>query len=153
MLILFLSLPLSSHQLSCLRLGGNLASIQSVSENKFVRGLIYRRCGSYVSAWIGLFDAIQEGKWLWTDGSNTKLRCWAHGEPNNLHGNENCVEMNFRGTVYWADRPCSWFRPYVCARTVSWYKPVPDIIRKVSQNSGLLGSSRTVPRPIRNVSH
>ncbi|XP_053174057.1 galactose-specific lectin nattectin-like [Scomber japonicus] len=82
---------------NCVALGGNLASIHSHRENVFVRNLIYTKCRSYAHAWVGMYDAIQEGKWLWTDGSKVRFTAWSHGEPNNYR-QEHCTEVNWKGT-------------------------------------------------------
>ena len=48
--------------------------------------------------WIGLSDLLREGDFFWGD-SGTKISSevasyWSSGEPNNHHGNEDCVEIN-----------------------------------------------------------
>ncbi|XP_073325732.1 galactose-specific lectin nattectin-like [Pagrus major] len=108
-------LTMADAERNCIRLGGNLASIHSFSDDSFIRGLIRRACGSDVRTWIGLFDAIQEGMWLWTDGSRVVFTRWHSKEPNNSGGKEHCVEINFRGD-YWNDVPCSQRWPSVCVR-------------------------------------
>ncbi|XP_062283177.1 galactose-specific lectin nattectin-like, partial [Scomber scombrus] len=95
-------------------LGGNLASIHNRWENEFIRNLIYKKHHSYARAWIGIYDAIQEGKWLWTDGSTVGFTCWNRGEPNN-QGGEHCTETNWNGAT-WNDAPCHLRKPFVCAR-------------------------------------
>ncbi|XP_053174059.1 galactose-specific lectin nattectin-like [Scomber japonicus] len=112
--LLFSYSPCQRH---CVALGGNLASIHNHGENVFVRNLIYKRCGSYAKAWIGMYDAIQEGKWLWTDGSKVRFTAWSHGEPNNQH-QEHCTEVNWKG-YKWNDIGCNVRRPFVCARKLS----------------------------------
>ena len=113
------------HQLNCIHLGGNLASIHNGNEYNWIRGIVRRASGSDVWAWIGLSDAIQvslhlkttdksvtcsqcscsaisflfqEGKWLWTDGSRFVFSHWAHGQPDNTAGTEHCTHINFGGT-------------------------------------------------------
>nr|XP_046252384.1 galactose-specific lectin nattectin-like [Scatophagus argus] len=103
-------------ELTCISLGGNLASIRNIHEHLFIRNLIYQICRFYATAWIGFYDAVQEGKWLWTDGSKTVFTHWGHGEPNNV-GGEHCTETNFRG-YYWNDVPCHHSKPFVCARNM-----------------------------------
>ncbi|XP_035533260.1 galactose-specific lectin nattectin-like [Morone saxatilis] len=103
-------------ELICIAHGGNLASIHNIHEHYVIRNLIHQRYQAYVNAWIGHFDAIQEGRWMWTDGSGSTFRYWAHGEPNN-HGGEHCTEINFRGNA-WNDEHCNSRRPFVCARKV-----------------------------------
>ncbi|XP_067449726.1 galactose-specific lectin nattectin-like [Thunnus thynnus] len=99
---------------TCISAGGNLASIHSADENSFLRNLVIRVTGHCLHTWIGGFDAVKEGTWMWTDGSRFDYRRWGTGEPNNV-GVENCIEMNFRGS-FWNDGRCSWTRPFVCAK-------------------------------------
>ncbi|XP_078144626.1 galactose-specific lectin nattectin-like isoform X2 [Centroberyx gerrardi] len=98
----------------CISLGGNLASIHSLDEHNFLRGLINRVTGSYTQAWIGGFDAIKEGVWMWTDGSKVDYTNWHTGEPNNLNA-EHCLEMNFGGNR-WNDQGCDSKRSFVCSQ-------------------------------------
>ncbi|XP_029993628.1 galactose-specific lectin nattectin-like [Sphaeramia orbicularis] len=100
---------------ACMSVGGNLASIQNYGELSFIRRLIYRTLRSYRPAWIGLHDAVQERQFMWTDGSRVRYTCWDRGEPNNLYRREHCTEV-YRSGIYWRDRPCYYYRPYICAR-------------------------------------
>ena len=47
---------------------------------------------------------------------NTKSKLvytnWGTGEPNNVHGTENCAELNYHG--YWNDNACKNANNYVC---------------------------------------
>ncbi|XP_070696443.1 galactose-specific lectin nattectin-like [Pempheris klunzingeri] len=99
----------------CLSHGGNLASIRSFWEHWHIRNLIFRKFHSHPTTWIGLYDAIQEGRWMWTDGSRITFTRWGHREPNNK-GGEDCAEINFR-SYFWNDIPCGHHKPFVCART------------------------------------
>ncbi|GLD70221.1 galactose-specific lectin nattectin-like protein [Lates japonicus] len=99
----------------CLSLGGNLASVHSAAENRLLRELIRKGSGSYVHTWIGGYDGIKEGQWMWTDGSNFDYQIWGPGEPNNHGGAENCIEMNW-AVEYWNDLPCFYGKPFVCAK-------------------------------------
>ncbi|XP_071760089.1 galactose-specific lectin nattectin-like [Centroberyx gerrardi] len=99
---------------ACMSYGGNLAAIHTTSEHNFLRELINRVTGSYTHAWIGGFDAVKEGVWMWTDGSSFAYQPWGAGEPNNS-GNEHCLEMNFRGS-FWNDQQCTDRRSFVCAK-------------------------------------
>ncbi|XP_036959346.1 galactose-specific lectin nattectin-like [Acanthopagrus latus] len=102
-------------ELNCIRRGGNLASIHNIRYHNWIRGLVRRTCGSNEFTWIGLSDAIQEGKWLWTDGSKFVFSRWGRGEPNNQGGKEHCTHINFRED-YWNDVPCNLRYPSVCVR-------------------------------------
>uniref|UniRef100_UPI0037E9C5DB galactose-specific lectin nattectin-like n=1 Tax=Semicossyphus pulcher TaxID=241346 RepID=UPI0037E9C5DB len=102
---------------ACNDIGGNLASLHSAAENDFLRDHTTRVSNNiHKHTWIGGHDAVQEGRWMWSDGTTFKYERWGTGEPNN-HLGEDCVEMNFR-VSYWNDLPCHHQRPFVCAKDV-----------------------------------
>ncbi|XP_036960552.1 galactose-specific lectin nattectin-like [Acanthopagrus latus] len=108
------SLTMADAELNCIRLGGNLASIRSYSEHAWIRALIRTVLGSNRAAWIGLFDAVQERKWLWTDGTQIRFTRWARGQPNNYRGREHCTYIN--NGDYWNDYQCNVRLPSVCVK-------------------------------------
>ncbi|KAM8754399.1 galactose-specific lectin nattectin-like [Acanthopagrus schlegelii] len=108
------SLTMADAELNCIRLGGNLASIRSYGEHIWVRALIRRVLGSYRATWIGLFDAIQERKWMWTDGSRIRFTRWGRGLPNRSAAREDCTYINYGD--YWNDYRCNARLPSVCVK-------------------------------------
>ncbi|XP_036389217.1 ladderlectin-like [Megalops cyprinoides] len=94
----------------CLKLGGNLASVHSLSEYQFLQKLT----GDPLS-WIGGHDAVEEGQWLWSDGSVFSYEKWSYPQPDNYGGDEHCLCCNAGGTKDWNDCPCSHTLPFVCA--------------------------------------
>ena len=52
--------------------------------------LIYSLTGR---VWVGACDADVEGTWAWVTGEPWSYAPWASGEPNNMSGSEDCVEM------------------------------------------------------------
>uniref|UniRef100_A0A8C6TD72 C-type lectin domain-containing protein n=1 Tax=Neogobius melanostomus TaxID=47308 RepID=A0A8C6TD72_9GOBI len=96
----------------CNKLGGNLASIHTDWENIFIRGLINGH------TWLGGHDMDQEGEWMWTDGSPWDYTNWADGEPNNLGGNEDSLEIYAHGSAdtLWNDNLSSRKKGYICAK-------------------------------------
>lgn len=92
--------------------GGNLASVSSDDENA---KLVALGDGLPARAWFGLMDQANEGGYVWSDGRPFCYENWDNGEPNNLGGGEDCVEL-FAGTDFppgdlqrgkWNDLPCS----------------------------------------------
>lgn len=64
----------------CENLGGYLAIIKDVAENTALFN--YMKSQGYDSAYFGLSDTAQEGKWTWADGTSLTYTNWASGEPN-----------------------------------------------------------------------
>uniref|UniRef100_A0A3B3ZZ14 C-type lectin domain-containing protein n=1 Tax=Periophthalmus magnuspinnatus TaxID=409849 RepID=A0A3B3ZZ14_9GOBI len=83
-------------ELSCIEIGGNLASIHSSDDNQFIQDTVLRLTGSHWRVWIGGHDGVEEGVWQWTDGSPFDFNHWNYGEPNNFRG-EHCLVMNWGG--------------------------------------------------------
>uniref|UniRef100_A0A3B3WP01 C-type lectin domain-containing protein n=1 Tax=Poecilia mexicana TaxID=48701 RepID=A0A3B3WP01_9TELE len=98
----------------CISIGGNLASIHSSDENTFVSDMINRASGSR-NTWIGGHDAVDERRWLWSDGSSFEYAHWYSNQPDNSGGNQHCLEINYGGD-YWNDMPCTYTRPFVCSQ-------------------------------------
>ena len=66
------------------------------------------------SLWIGLHDMGGESIYKWTDNSGYgKFIYWGNGEPNNYHGQEDCVAM-LKISGKWNDNHCSSKKPYIC---------------------------------------
>ncbi len=85
--------------------------------------------GSFgVTYWIGLSDQVQEGKWMWTDGSLlANYTNWVNNNPNNYGGNQNCGHMSVgdftirHHTFYgfhgeWNDLECDFELGYICEK-------------------------------------
>lgn len=61
---------------------------------------------TYSVTWIGLSRGKGD-EWKWVDGSELEGDgFWQTGEPNNVDGEENCVEVS-RSASAWNDVPCS----------------------------------------------
>ena len=51
------------------------------------------------------------GVWMWQEShEEVPYQNWCPGEPNNLNGDEDCVEKI--GTDMWNDRPCDYNAPH-----------------------------------------
>lgn len=98
------SLSGSAAQAFAQTLGANLISIQSMAENScIINALNSKGYGGVI--WIGLNDEAVEGVFEWYDQSPVTFTNWAPGEPNNLGGNEDCVQIYPDGL--WNDLPCN----------------------------------------------
>ncbi|XP_061678164.1 galactose-specific lectin nattectin-like [Syngnathoides biaculeatus] len=109
----------------CNILGGNLVSVHSNLENAFVRQLVVADSHDPDAAWIGLHDAIQNGDYIWTDGSDATFLSFNENdaEPNSNTGN--CVEID-EGDGLWQTADCTDKNVYVCARDV--YEPGQRVV-------------------------
>ncbi|XP_036410787.1 ladderlectin-like [Megalops cyprinoides] len=99
----------------CIRLGGNLASVHSSSEYRFLQALTAGHSFNYPPTWIGAFDAVKERQWQWSDGTEFSYTRWNAEQPDNWHYNEHCVHMNIQSTKGWNDVECAHLYPFICA--------------------------------------
>ncbi|KAM9400420.1 uncharacterized protein ACWYII_030343 [Salvelinus alpinus] len=109
----------------CLRLGGNLASVHSLPQYRFLQSVIRKSTKKFQRTWIGANDAIKEGLWLWSDGSRFIYQNWGPGQPSNYNhgvirdntnGREHCMEMNYGASHCQNDAPCWFTFPFLCSR-------------------------------------
>jgi len=92
----------------CLSLCGNMVSIRDAGEDKFVHTM---KSGL---KWIGAHDRVQKGLWLFSDGTKMVYTGWYPGEPNNLGGKQDCMQMFPNGK--WDDVGCDYKRASVCVK-------------------------------------
>uniref|UniRef100_A0A3Q3GL15 C-type lectin domain-containing protein n=1 Tax=Labrus bergylta TaxID=56723 RepID=A0A3Q3GL15_9LABR len=102
----------------CTAIGGNLPSVHASDQYSFLRNTIHQLTGQHRGAWLGGYDAVKEGVWLWSDGSLFDFKHWAKGEPNDRSGKTNCMEMNFRGRDYINDTACNQKRSFFCEKNL-----------------------------------
>uniref|UniRef100_A0A7M6DLQ9 Uncharacterized protein n=1 Tax=Clytia hemisphaerica TaxID=252671 RepID=A0A7M6DLQ9_9CNID len=93
----------------CIYLGGHLTSVHSQAENEFINQEIKRTTGNVI-VWYG--GERKNNVFVWTDGTIFTKTFWNTGEPNNLGGNENC--LNVYATGMWNDISCHNLFYYVC---------------------------------------
>ncbi|GAA6085377.1 hepatic lectin-like isoform X2, partial [Tachysurus ichikawai] len=88
----------------CISKGADLVIINSQEEQEYISKMVTGE------AWIGLHDTVQEGKWMWVDGTEVTTKFWQKGQPNEYAGNEDCAvtHSNYaKGELTtWADYPC-----------------------------------------------
>ena len=85
----------------------HLASIGNKEEEIFVNSLL----GGTKNIWVG-GKRLQDGTWIWTDGTEFSYTNWELGEPNNdpnpSHpglGKEDSILINWISTGKWNDIP------------------------------------------------
>ncbi|XP_055007211.1 galactose-specific lectin nattectin-like [Boleophthalmus pectinirostris] len=75
---------------SCHEHCANLPSIHSLEEHNFIVNLIKTASGGDTRTWLGGSDAVQEGSWLWSDGTRWDYSRWYPNQPDNA-GGEHCA--------------------------------------------------------------
>jgi C-type mannose receptor len=90
---------------------GHLASFASQS---ILNTVTYQQYITYNTAvWIGLNRLDnQDGGYRWIDGRPVQFLSWDAGQPNDLNGVEDCVEMTSFGK--WTDRSCYTNKGWFC---------------------------------------
>ncbi len=100
-------------QSACAADGYHLLELANASEDDWVNDRIDELPFGYW--WMGLNDQAIPGTWVWEDGTPATYLNWGPSEPNNLLGNEACVELNrFDPANGWNDQPCDYQWKYVC---------------------------------------
>ncbi|KAM9855229.1 galactose-specific lectin nattectin-like [Aulostomus maculatus] len=100
---------------TCASVDANLVSLYSRAQFAFLRDLIFGAAQSHKPAWLGGF--LEEGVWLWSDGSSFDDLGWSEGEPDDdAEGEEDCMEMN-TNEVDINDAACSLERSFICSLT------------------------------------
>lgn len=96
----------------CMDQGANLVIINNEAKQRFISSLVNER------VWIGLNDIEIEGSMKWVDNSPLNQGYWFSGEPNNLNGNEDCIELLPTRPVLnnWNDMPCSQLSRGICEK-------------------------------------
>ncbi|KAK2863376.1 hypothetical protein Q5P01_002909 [Channa striata] len=65
----------------------NLASVHSHEESRFVISLT--EGDNFPQTWLGGFDAVDPGFWMWSDGSNFNYRNWFDDDSNDNDNKDN----------------------------------------------------------------
>ncbi|KAJ8405943.1 hypothetical protein AAFF_G00308310 [Aldrovandia affinis] len=93
-------------------LNGHLASVTSRYIHLSMMKLMAQN-GGYTRTWIGGFNYLKTGRFLWLDGSSWGYADWLPGEPNNTADVEDCVELLSNGKFN--DMPCWDLRAFICS--------------------------------------
>ncbi len=98
---------------ACAATNYHLLTINDPAEDVWVNAAINSYAFGYW--WMGLNDIDVPNTWAWEDGTPFAHNNWGPTEPNNLLGNEACVELNrFEPATGWNDQPCDFQWKYVC---------------------------------------
>lgn len=99
----------------CMFLGGNLASIHSDEQSYFIKDLTKGTGHVFPHAWVGGYDALYPGSWLWCDGSKFHYNDWYH-DYLTLPKTYNCLMINYHLELKWYPGNCSNTLPFVCCK-------------------------------------
>nr|XP_033776612.1 asialoglycoprotein receptor 1-like [Geotrypetes seraphini] len=101
----------------CQSINSHLASIHSVEENDFIYALMGKihNYKAGLAYWIGGFDTLKEGLYMWTDGSSWDFATFGSGQPDNFR-NEDYIGSWFpkNGHITWNDYLSNSSFPFVC---------------------------------------
>ncbi|XP_068174457.1 secretory phospholipase A2 receptor isoform X2 [Antennarius striatus] len=100
---------------TCQAQGGNLLSITSLAEHRYIRD---RLTGVRARVWIGL-NHLKDGRgWQWSDGSPLSLVNFTTGLPSSpLQDNRQCGVYNSAYEGRWQSLSCESALPYICKKT------------------------------------
>ncbi|XP_061637007.1 galactose-specific lectin nattectin-like [Phyllopteryx taeniolatus] len=94
----------------CNILGGNLASVHNALEYAVVLELIRAASDSTEDVWMGLHEAIEDGAFFWTDGSDLDFTRF-----NSDDDSGDCIELEFSDGL-WDNDLCTDNNRFVCAQ-------------------------------------
>ncbi|KAK7093928.1 alpha-N-acetylgalactosamine-specific lectin-like isoform X2 [Littorina saxatilis] len=88
---------------------GHLVIIRDAATQDFLYNALRHDLRYNGVVWIGLSDKVNEGQFVWVDGSPAHYTHWASGQPGILGGLEDCVGMNIKQQGQWNDYQCEGF--------------------------------------------
>ena len=81
-----------------------LASIENEEENIFIDALL----GGAANIWVGA-KRLQDGTWIWLDGTEFSFKNWAPNEPNNRKAKEDNILISWQSHAIYKDlKPGLW---------------------------------------------
>ncbi|XP_001600372.2 hemolymph lipopolysaccharide-binding protein-like isoform X1 [Nasonia vitripennis] len=93
----------------CITEGAHLAVIESAYEESIISE--HQAINDIVASWIGLHDQFKRESWVGVMDKQIGYAHWNPGEPNNVGGNERCIEYERTG---YNDLTCSEKRMFIC---------------------------------------
>ncbi|CAL1580355.1 unnamed protein product [Knipowitschia caucasica] len=92
---------------SCVRHGGQLASIEDPDKQQFIQGNVEKFKDAHNSFWVGLFKS-HKGTWQWLDKTVMDYTNWGNDEPRSDFGEIRSVDGKWGTGRRWHDRA------YIC---------------------------------------
>ena len=99
----------------CAELGGHLARVESLSENRFLWKLSELAfVGGDGLWWVDGTDELQEGSWIFSNGEPLTFTNWASGPAGQLGGNRTLFCALCPPSGKWGDIMCTIRRGFIC---------------------------------------
>jgi hypothetical protein len=105
---------------TCEQLGAHLATIGDADEEEWVAGIIAGRANytgyyndhAHHYVWLGGFDYLHEGQWVWVTGEPFSYANWR--DPREAHNPaENCLDYSFSA---FNDNNCTHMLHFICEK-------------------------------------
>nr|XP_033798850.1 pulmonary surfactant-associated protein D-like [Geotrypetes seraphini] len=93
----------------CFRDKGQIAAPRTADENDVLQEIVLKH---QKKAFLGMTDIGMEGTFQYSLGEEITYANWDENEPNNAHGDENCIELEYDGK--WNDVSCSKQKLLIC---------------------------------------
>uniref|UniRef100_UPI0037E9A7EC CD209 antigen-like protein C n=1 Tax=Semicossyphus pulcher TaxID=241346 RepID=UPI0037E9A7EC len=95
----------------CRQHNSSLMIIKDSAEMEFIQSVM-RTLPKFPFLWVGLTDALQEGRWLWWDGTDIQHYMQLTVEWDSDH--RDCADLRGGGSLFAAD--CEAYGPWTCKR-------------------------------------
>jgi C-type mannose receptor len=91
----------------CEQFGGHLLTLETSEEEAFLLDQGF-------DGWIGLNDQLEEGRFVWANGSTADYRNWNTPFSGSAIREEDCAVMKRHPRRIWVLDPCEDNKPFIC---------------------------------------
>ncbi|XP_066921242.1 lymphocyte antigen 75-like isoform X2 [Clytia hemisphaerica] len=118
----------------CKAQGGSLLSIESTTEQAYIKNRLKPQQGKIDSFWTGLNDLDEERIFRFSDQTPLLFNYWSSGFPK-TDASQNCAVVQTKDAL-WSIKDCTQFNEFICKKTYeNPYKP------KISFNNNFFSST------------
>ncbi|KAM9827398.1 LOW QUALITY PROTEIN: uncharacterized protein ACB057_017788 [Neosynchiropus ocellatus] len=97
---------------NCQSMGGNLTSIENITEYQNIQMLIRNGTNDLPLSWVGGTAGENVSIWRWIDGRELTYSDWCPGEPNKP--DQQCLQINYSHQRCWDNDHCEFLKVSVC---------------------------------------